>query len=275
MVSVRTSILRRPRPLSSHRRADTTTNLLYTLIWDEPDFRRDLETLLHHGLKNLRADTEAERTQLQDARLTIERRQRKLLEAHYNDAIGIGMLRSEQKRLDAELTATTRSLNALSADLTEADKLISIALDIAQHAGASYRQAPDHIRRMFNQLLFEKLDITTDEDGQHHVKATYAAPFGIIFAASTRALVSEARQASRPTIPASTGQTKEPAETGGLSLDVLSDNLIALLEGSSKSIVVELRRFELLTSSMRTKRATNCAIAPPLLRPESVKRYLG
>jgi len=36
MVSVRTSILRRPRPLSSHRRADTTTNLLYTLIWDEP-----------------------------------------------------------------------------------------------------------------------------------------------------------------------------------------------------------------------------------------------
>lgn len=27
-------------------------------------------------------------------------------------------------------------------------------------------------------------------------------------------------------------------------------------------LVVELRRFELLTSSMRTKRATNCAIAP-------------
>ena len=32
--------------------------------------------------------------------------------------------------------------------------------------------------------------------------------------------------------------------------------------GSTTSETVELRRFELLTSSMRTKRATNCAIAP-------------
>ena len=35
-------------------------------------------------------------------------------------------------------------------------------------------------------------------------------------------------------------------------------------DGKGSSLVrgVELRRFELLTSSMRTKRATNCAIAP-------------
>ena len=99
---------------------------------------------------------------------TIERRQRKLLEAHYNDAIPIDMLRAEQKRLDTELSATNRSLSNLTADLAEADELISIALDIAQHAGNTYRQAPEHIRRMFNQLLFDKLLVTTDDNGQHH-----------------------------------------------------------------------------------------------------------
>ena len=55
---------------------------------------------------------------------------------------------------------------------------------------------------------------------------------------------------------------RKPAETGGLSLDVLSDQFIAHVEGSSKSIVVELRGFEPRTFSLRTRRATNCAIAP-------------
>ncbi|WOQ70667.1 hypothetical protein RYJ27_05585 [Microbacterium limosum] len=143
--------------------------------------------------------------------------------------------------------ATTRSLNALNADLTEADELIRIALDIAQHAGNTYRQAPEHIRRMLNQLLFDKLLVTTDDDGRHHVDATYQTPFDVIYGPDSRALVHEARHAQSTVIPDGTGQTKEPAETGGLSLDVLSDNLIALVEGSSKSIMVDLRVSEFTT----------------------------
>ncbi len=172
------------------------------------------------------------------------------------------MLRTEQKRLDAELSATTRSLDALNADLTEADELIEIALDIAQHAGNTYRQAPEHIRRMFNQLLFDKLLVTTDDNGQHHVEATSRAPFDVIYSPDTRALVHETRHAQHDATPDSTGQTKKPAETGGLSLDVLSDQFIALVEGSSKSIMVELTGFEPVTFCMPCRRATNCAIAP-------------
>lgn len=235
---------------------------LYDRISLTPDFRRDLEALLRHGLKQLRADTDAEREQLENTKQTIERRQRKLLEAHYNDAIPIEMLRAEQKRLDTELAATNRSLSNLTADLAEADELISIALDIAQHAGNTYRQAPEHIRRMFNQLLFDKLLVTTDDNGQHHVDATSRAPFDVIYSPNTRALVHEARHAQPNAIPDITGQTKEPAETGGLSLDTMSDNLIALVEGSSKSIMVEVRGLEPLTPCMPCKCATSCAIPP-------------
>lgn len=89
---------------------------------------------LEHSARPQLGEVRAPGTQL-----TIERQQRKLLETHYNDAVGIDTLRTEQKRHDTEptptATATTRSLNALRADLTEADRLISIVLDIAQHAG--------------------------------------------------------------------------------------------------------------------------------------------
>ena len=118
---------------------------------------------------------------------------------------------------------------------------------------------------MLNQLLFHKLLVTVDSNEQHHVEATFAAPFDVIYGADSRVLVAEARLASDATARAITGKTKEPAETGELFLDVLSDNLIALVEGSSKSIVVDPRRFELLTSSMRTRRATNCAKGPQCL----------
>lgn len=235
---------------------------LYDRISLNTDFRRDLEQLLRHGITLLRTDTDSEREQLEATKQTIERRQRKLLEAHYNDAIPIDMLRTEQQRLDTELSATNRSLSNLTADLTEADELIGIALDIAQHAGNTYRQAPEHIRRMLNQLLFDKLLVTTDDNGAHQLEATCATPFDIIYSPASRALVHDARREQPTGIPDSTGQTKEPAETGGLSLDTMSDQFIALVEGSSKSIMVDLRGFEPLTSSMRTRRATNCAIGP-------------
>ncbi len=235
---------------------------LYDRISLNPDFRRDLEQLLRHGITLLRTDTESEREQLEATKQTIERRQRKLLEAHYNDAIPIDMLRTEQQRLDTELSATNRSLSNLTADLTEADELIGIALDIAQHAGNTYRQAPEHIRRMLNQLLFDKLLVTTDDNGAHQLEATCATPFDIIYSPASRALVHDARREQPTGIPDSTGQTKEPAETGGLSLDTMSDQFIALVEGSSKSIMVDPGGFEPPTSSLRTKRATNCAMGP-------------
>lgn len=64
--------------------------------------------------------------------------------------------------------------------------------------------------------------------------------FDVIYSPDTRALVHEARHAQHDATPDSTGQTKKPSEIGGLSLEVLSDQFIALVEGSSKSIMVDV-----------------------------------
>ena len=231
---------------------------LYDRMALQPDFRRDLEAILRRALKELRRDTDEEREQLESTKQGIERRQRKLLEAHYNDAIPIDMLRTEQASLNSELANVTRRIDALVADLTEADHLISIALEIAERCASVNSRAPDHIRRILNQLLFEKLLVVTNDDGTHHIEAVTNAPFDIIFSASTRALVAEVREALA-TIPET---SKEPVETDELSLDVLPHAAFTRAKGSSKSIMVEVRGFEPLTFCMPCRRATNCAIPP-------------
>lgn len=226
------------------------------------EFRTALESLLRARLKLLRKDTDSEREHLHQAKLSIQRRQRKLLEAHYNDAIGIDMLRTEQQQLTTELNATTRHLDALSADYTEADRLITQALDLVQHCAKLYRVAPEHVRRMLNQTLFKRIDVIEDTDGTHHIEVTYNEPYRIFFSASTRDLVAQ----TRPAVQTSEPQThEEPAVAGGLSLNLLSDELLTRVSGSSKSIVVEVAGIEPASDD----------VEPGLLRAQSAAAFLG
>ena len=63
---------------------------------------------------------------------------------------------------------------------------------------------------------------------------------------------------------ATTGPTTRAAPKGG-SCAAIVENLLADIymdTDCSKPFMVDPRRFELLTSSMRTRRATNCAKGP-------------
>ena len=62
--------------------------------------------------------------------------------------------------------------------MTERQALIGQALDIAQHMATAYRQAPEHIRRMLNQVLFDKVYITPDDEtGLLTAIVRYQPPF--------------------------------------------------------------------------------------------------
>ena len=55
------------------------------------------------------------------------------------------------------------------------------ALDLAQHTAHAYQQAPDHIRRLLNQTLFDKIYITPDDyTGQLITTARTQPPFDTI-----------------------------------------------------------------------------------------------
>ena len=69
-------------------------------------------------------------------------------------------------------------MTGLEGEMTERQALVGQALDIAQHMATAYRQAPEHIRRMLNQVLFDKVYITPDDEtGLLTAIVRYQPPF--------------------------------------------------------------------------------------------------
>lgn len=143
-------------------------------------------------------------------KLEIERKQRKLLEAHYNDAIPIDMLAFKQKLLDGELARDNRQLKELTIDLGNVARLTEMAANLAEKSVAAYCSAPEHIRRMFNQILFDRIDVLLNENNDHHVQAVFAPPFDEILIATLKHVVEQQKDQRA-------GNAKGPAISGGTS----------------------------------------------------------
>lgn len=171
----------------------------------------------------------------------LQRQQSKLLEAHYAGAIPMDLLASEQDRLSRELTKVTNRLEALTADLTEVDELLTVALDLAEHCGDTYAAAPDHLRRLLNQTLFTQLRVTTNPDGID-IEPEFNPPYGILFDPETRSTIAEVFLATRHAEAAAarrTPQRKKPVQMDGLQGLAESDPaLFSSVIASTKSTVV-------------------------------------
>ena len=130
-----------------------------------------------------------------------------------------------------------------------------------------YRRTTDEVRRLLTEAFYTRLycyehGLVTDErqppvDDLHrfaqYLRST--PPDGPETAAQTQ------RGTDTPTT-----QKTPSADTGRLRIVTGTDRLDSdsdyFAAGSSKTVLVELRGFEPLASSLRTRRATNCATAP-------------
>lgn len=93
----------------------------------------------------------------------IQDKQRKLLEAHYVGAIPLELLRSEQQSLAQQLAAVDERLLVSDVRFEGMRTSLTQALDLAEDCEAAYRDAPDHVRRWFNQAFFSRI-LVTEED---------------------------------------------------------------------------------------------------------------
>ena len=126
-------------------------------------------------------DTQQQLTQITATQQKLKHQQEKLLQAHYEGAIPVELLRKEQHRITHSLTTANRRIQALEQDLGDKEELVSQALDIAQHMASAYHHAPNHIRRMLNQLLFEHVYLVPyDDTTQLTATATCTPPFDSI-----------------------------------------------------------------------------------------------
>jgi hypothetical protein len=121
--------------------------------------------------------------------------------------------------------------------------------DLLDNLQDAYRRTTDHGRRLLNQAIFEKLYI-----GRHGITSDVLhEPFR-----SLKAAQQHHQQADHAT---ATGRAKAASELAAFQPGYTSNApLLAGLQpagGSNKPLEVELRRIELLTSSMPWKRSTN------------------
>ena len=151
---------------------------LYDRVALRPGQRAVLETALQRQLAMLVAESTQRLTEAKTVQRRLERERDKLLQAHYADAIPLDVLKREQSRISRELRGVERQMTGLEGEMTERQALVGQALDIAQHMATAYRQAPEHIRRMLNQVLFDKVYITPDDEtGLLTAIVRYQPPF--------------------------------------------------------------------------------------------------
>ena len=108
--------------------------------------------------------------------------QKKLLDAHYADAIPLDLLKSEQARLGGEIKSAEYQLSTLDNDFANAETNLTRALAFVQDCESAYRAAPDKIRRLFNQAFFKRLLI----DDEYNVTGELAEPFELLLSEEVR-----------------------------------------------------------------------------------------
>ncbi len=152
----------------------------------------------------------------------------------------------QRRRLTERLATTTD-------DLSSSARLIEVALTLLENPQELYRRCNEHQRRLFNQAIFQQLYIDDEQINGHRLHE----PFGQLHAA---------QRAQTGTCGVTRHKTSRDAPESGNArmkggVGVLLQGVHSAL-GSSSDPMVELRGIEPLTFSMRTRRATNCAIAP-------------
>ena len=140
------------------------------------ELRARLESRLREDIVNHYEEARSQHARLQKQRAQLVNERTKLLEAHYAGAIPLDLLGTEQKRI-------SRSLEIIAAKIAETDDHQTLieanlrrALDLASDCHSAYRRAPPPVRRLFNQVFFNKLYIA-DADT---ITSELATPFNLL-----------------------------------------------------------------------------------------------
>ena len=208
---------------------------LYRLVTLTPETIEAIEENLRASLREGARESREAETLLSAKRGQLAARSEKLLHAHLDDTISADLYRAEQAKINRDLASTEVRLAALQTEFAVLETNLSDALSLVGNCYEAYVRAPDRLRRLFNQAFFERILVDRDD----HVEADLAEPVATIVALSS--------------LKQSTAPPEGDAVLGSGSYKV---------NCSRQNLLVDPRRFELLTSSMRTRRATNCAKGP-------------
>lgn len=126
--------------------------------------KEQLRTVLAAELGKLRKEELAAQGNIRLERDKITRKQKKLLEAHYADAMPLDIFKEEQEALQKAKVEIDLKLAALEQNYEDVERNLDAALELVANVGRLYKTAPEHIKRMFNQVFFEKVLVKANDD---------------------------------------------------------------------------------------------------------------
>ena len=89
--------------------------------------------------------------------------------AHYAGAVPLELLKEEQERLGRELAGIERALKSYEADATLVRSHLDQALDLLEDCHRMYTAAPDHLKKLLNQVFFTRILINPETDENGHI----------------------------------------------------------------------------------------------------------
>ena len=168
-------------------------------IYDRYSFptavREYMENFLQDGIKTERQKYETELDGLRREKDKLEHQRKKLLEAHYNDAIPLDLMKSEQQKIAKQLAVIDSEVKAHECAFESISERLSEALELMEDCGRTYRLAEDHLKKLLNQAIFSKLWV--EKDGR--VTAEFAKPFDVLVTPFTDVLIHQKQEKARGT----------------------------------------------------------------------------
>ena len=141
-----------------------------------PKVAEYLENWLKQNIEKERSKYAAELDGLRREKDKLEHRRKKLLEAHYNDAIPIDLLKSEQQGIAKQLAAIDHQTKAYDYTFTAITERLGDAIELITDCGLTYRMANDKMKKLMNQAIFTRLLVGSDGK----VTAELAKPFSML-----------------------------------------------------------------------------------------------
>lgn len=136
---------------------------LYKRLRLSPEVHATVEKHLRSELERGSYEARVAQRDLAAEHTRLEARSRKLLDAHLDGAIPVGLYKEEQQSISRQLATVAERLQALSVRFDDLERNLELALELLESCYEAYRRAPDSLRRLYNQAFFNRILIWEDE----------------------------------------------------------------------------------------------------------------
>ncbi len=245
-----------------HRKRTTCTRQAVLIDWVAQQIERDYATIslpseiaealvamLTRDLAELHQSSERDRQRLQREHDRLRAEQTSLLQAHYAGAVPLDLLKQEQTRISNRLSVLTQRLDDAATEHTRVQTNLETCIAHLNDCHAAYLHAPPTVRRQLNQAFFDKIYV--DEDGT--IRFGIAEPFALLLDPQVRSAAVTAASVTPPT------DLRKSPQTGD---SIINPSGHRFSKGLNNTTMVELRGFEPLAPSMRTRCATGLRHSP-------------